>query len=1399
MGSHQVLPREDGTALFSVSSRSCLGRTARDHETCSGPRRTVEETSPSPSVVGLPPHYSNGRTASTAYGSSEHSDGDGNNTQVRKSCRFFPIPRTNLLARRKSRSSRSVSCPPFSGHCFRPKGRRFAYSPHRLLPDVPRQRVREMTNCPSLSSCSPSLAQGSPPSISFPCFYSSLPGISSQDRKRTLQCHRSCWGAMGRTSAGGRGFPPQSGAVSSSSTMAFPYHGKVLKKRKRVERGQSLGCSVRYPLEHTLQTPHPSKEQTGKWRASTSSSCLSCCSPCQPRVAFAAFFFVRGSGCSQLGETRDYSLFSTRFPPFAVFPAPSFVTVNSDASFSSRWSLPSFCGPVPSMSSFSSPAAALGHALKAGHRQEPSTLQLLRQMGQAPPLVDHSGRASRSYAGRSSAFFVSRRCASLSCCIPPVPLIPFASFRSPCSSGRAVSLPGAQSQPSCSSLHCTSLKPQAQGAFRPLSLLCCLPLTFFSSCSRPDSFLQRKGESAFSGSIPARKIFLESSGFSSSTLRFPSSGTSKLNYKVSPCRSFASPTRPLGKVLPVNHKARAPGCLQAKHLSLSFPASLSPSFRRLMGWSPSPRRISGVFPLSAASMYLPSPVHAFALTTRSILPLSWSGMQRHARACIPPHCGASPRYSSATFGVHGYSNSGNTSGGSIMRVLPRRRTELLNDSHLACSPCNAAIVIPPAVVLNSGARTVVTRPHRYSEGDSWRHSLVSSRLEAFSQDPDDDSEEEQAHEEPEQQAGMVLDFRSRAKQRVRCTTEEHEGGEAGPGTPGKGHTGQKKFREARSFAVRGVLQYEVCSGKHSCSQNVGTKAKKKSAEEDEEEGFPLLDACATLKEADSGSGARGIRNLDCVRRPFPLFPNSESSSNHRVLFPPYSPAETSGEQDFDEQSITDSAVSPGSSHASSEAAPRRPPCPPSAVPPSSAVVSTSWETCESGGTSTVLSALSAEMTCLEKAMLPGVEQAGAMKTFLSQLQDLLSGGVLEACVVTPFGSAVNGLWTPQSDLDVCVQVKGAYTRAQQIKVLRQIAHALHPVESHIIEPRFQARVPIIHWAPRFQTTFGNTCGSILDSQVSGEERAPRALGNCPERNYVGRDGRKQCIAGGGETRPRRVGQPNWVACDISVNNLLAVVNSKLLGAYVQTDTRLRTLGYSVKWWAKGRNINDRARGTVSSFSLILMLIHFLQRHVDPPVLPSLQDIAIHGQAPPVYIGGVDCRYTADRTAIDRELAFLRNGRSPNSQNPGGLLLQFFRYYGYEYKGGVIAIRDTSYFTRQSHPFNTRFLFPGEKKQAARGGGSSRWTSEENARVFGSLSEIDCSKPSADSLTSADTSSSGADYLVVDNPFEVGKDVCNVLPCQYQRIRNEFKRAFRMLSEGSTLRQVAAPDGRSALR
>lgn len=65
-----------------------------------------------------------------------------------------------------------------------------------------------------------------------------------------------------------------------------------------------------------------------------------------------------------------------------------------------------------------------------------------------------------------------------------------------------------------------------------------------------------------------------------------------------------------------------------------------------------------------------------------------------------------------------------------------------------------------------------------------------------------------------------------------------------------------------------------------------------------------------------------------------------------------------------------------------------------------------------------------------------------------------------------------------------------------------------------------------------------------------------------------------------------------LSCDICVNNLLAVVNTKLLKDYAQIDERLRQLAFIVKHWARSRRVNETYQGTLSSYAWVVSsLIH----------------------------------------------------------------------------------------------------------------------------------------------------------------------------------------------------------------
>ncbi|CAM9151743.1 unnamed protein product [Ectocarpus fasciculatus] len=75
-----------------------------------------------------------------------------------------------------------------------------------------------------------------------------------------------------------------------------------------------------------------------------------------------------------------------------------------------------------------------------------------------------------------------------------------------------------------------------------------------------------------------------------------------------------------------------------------------------------------------------------------------------------------------------------------------------------------------------------------------------------------------------------------------------------------------------------------------------------------------------------------------------------------------------------------------------------------------------------------------------------------------------------------------------------------------------------------------------------------------------------------------------------------------IECDISINNLVAVHNTRLVKAYTELDPRCHRLLYLVKAWAKARGVGDSSKGTLSSYGHCLTVLHYLTR---VGVVPSL--------------------------------------------------------------------------------------------------------------------------------------------------------------------------------------------------
>ena len=87
---------------------------------------------------------------------------------------------------------------------------------------------------------------------------------------------------------------------------------------------------------------------------------------------------------------------------------------------------------------------------------------------------------------------------------------------------------------------------------------------------------------------------------------------------------------------------------------------------------------------------------------------------------------------------------------------------------------------------------------------------------------------------------------------------------------------------------------------------------------------------------------------------------------------------------------------------------------------------------------------------------------------------------------------------------------------------------------------------------------------------------------------------------------------------------------------------------AVKMWAKDHKINEARFQTLSSYTITLMVLHFLQCGVNPPVIPCL-----HREFPQMFNSKSDI-FSLPYTTM--------NFSSNNRMSLGELLVKFFKYY-----------------------------------------------------------------------------------------------------------------------------------------
>ncbi|XP_029313074.1 speckle targeted PIP5K1A-regulated poly(A) polymerase [Cottoperca gobio] len=139
--------------------------------------------------------------------------------------------------------------------------------------------------------------------------------------------------------------------------------------------------------------------------------------------------------------------------------------------------------------------------------------------------------------------------------------------------------------------------------------------------------------------------------------------------------------------------------------------------------------------------------------------------------------------------------------------------------------------------------------------------------------------------------------------------------------------------------------------------------------------------------------------------------------------------------------------------------------------------------------------------------------------------------------------------------------------------------------------------------------------------------------------------------------------------DITVNNRLAVRNTRFLQLCSGVEDRLRPLAYTIRYWAKQKQLAGNPSGSgplLNNYALTLLIIFFLQ-NCEPPVLHTvdqLRDMACEEEE--CVIEGWDCTFPTQPIAVTP---------SRNTQDLCTLLFGFFSFYAkFDFASSVISVR-----------------------------------------------------------------------------------------------------------------------------
>ena len=233
---------------------------------------------------------------------------------------------------------------------------------------------------------------------------------------------------------------------------------------------------------------------------------------------------------------------------------------------------------------------------------------------------------------------------------------------------------------------------------------------------------------------------------------------------------------------------------------------------------------------------------------------------------------------------------------------------------------------------------------------------------------------------------------------------------------------------------------------------------------------------------------------------------------------------------------------------------------------------------------------------------------------------ILSKHNLEDTKVEPFGSIVNNFMTEWGDIDICIVPKDNSS-------IQSFWEYLDEIKEEVTNVQKIAKFTLIERYPRFLIL------KLKDIEAN-------------------------------------------IDLDITVQNLLPILNTRLIRQYSLLDQRFHILGIFLKFWVKKNKIHGALDKFLSSYALLILVIYYLQNIIEPKILPILQQIQ-NIQIEYIYHNEerelkTNLYFEEDLDKINNYMNIINDQRE-NNCSVVELLIGFFEFYAYKYNHYLISI------------------------------------------------------------------------------------------------------------------------------